>query len=74
MIQINKGIPVPDEAWGSKYPFREMEIGDSFFEAGGTVSKLQNAASHWRKKAGMKFKARQVCEDGVDGARIWRSE
>lgn len=69
MIKIDKGVPVP-EKMGNKYPFSEMEVGDSFYVDGATPNQLQNAASYWRKKAGYKFVARRENE----GARIWRIE
>ncbi len=38
-IQIEKNIPVP-KGIRRKYPFNQMEIGDSFFGVKPTLSKL----------------------------------
>lgn len=69
-IQIDKNVPLPDTKQSSTYPFADMEVGDSFFVEGATPNKLQNAASHWRKKRNMKFAARRE----ANGTRIWRIE
>lgn len=66
--EIQKDIPPP--SGGGGYPFAEMEVGDSFFAADKNANQLQNAASHWRKRMGWKFKTRTEGE----GARIWRIE
>ena len=62
MIQIDKGIPIPNRF---KYPFKDMEIGDSFYltkeEKTYNIHKLA-------KKAGIKVLTRRE----NDGRRIWR--
>jgi hypothetical protein len=74
-FQVEKGVPAPEERGrnATLYPWREMEVGDSFFAAGKTSQKLQSAAWHWRHN-GWKFVARKETKDGVKGARIWRVE
>lgn len=67
--KIEKDVPFPEDSTG-QYPFADMEVGDSFFAADKTAVQLSNAASHWRKRKGWKFKTRT--EEG--GARIWRKE
>ncbi len=67
-FDVEKGIPVPRSASGwVKYPFRQMEVGDSFFVAGATSKTLVNAAQGHRYE-GRKYTVRTV--DG--GARVWR--
>lgn len=54
-----------------KYPFSEMQAGDSIFfpnESLGSLSKPAKAAIAWGGRYGRKFKSRSV--DG--GVRIWR--
>lgn len=67
-FKIEKGVPAPGRR--TKYPFGEMEVGDSFFVEHGNASALSNAACsyarYWKKP--FKYSARRV--DG--GARIWR--
>ncbi len=72
-IKIDKNIPAPTTGAGAppKYPFGEMEIGDSFFIANATGNALISASKNWRKN-GEKYTSRTVTEDGVPGCRIWR--
>jgi hypothetical protein len=74
-IKIETGVPVPTRATRkSKYPFREMEVGNSFFvndkdEVNRTQQKLSAAAAMFCKKnPAYKFKT-QTFDTGV---RIWR--
>jgi len=73
MFKIEKGIPVAQRITGkSKYPFAEMNIGDSFFvpcEEGmskGTRSRLSIAAA--KNKHIMLCTVRKV----AGGFRVWR--
>jgi hypothetical protein len=86
-FKIEKGVRFPghgrSKGYGSKYPFADMKVGDSFAtptaarDATAQANNLRAAARHWAQfhwaqfrgiKA--KFSARVV--DGV--ARIWRIE
>jgi hypothetical protein len=62
---VDKDIRAP--AGGYKYPWDEMEVGDSFF-APVTVKMLSAASWHITKTRGWKFSVRREGE----GARIWR--
>jgi hypothetical protein len=65
-IKVDKNIPLPTNV-SSKYPFKEMKVGDSFLITGKTssqVSYLMNEA----KKHGYKCISRTI--DG--GCRVWR--
>ncbi len=76
--KIDKGIPIPTKAGGgvpSKYPFRAMEVGDSFLaEAPEGMSRRQlriavtSAAAYQQTTYGTKFSVRTVS----DGIRCWR--
>jgi len=69
-FKIDRDVPMPERV--SKYPFGDMEVGDSFFAPGKTTRQLQNAASHHRKN-GMAFRSlSDTDENGTEGARIWR--
>lgn len=74
MISIEKNVPIPEGSVGQlKYPFPDMEVGDSFW-APITSEKLSNATGHWRDKLGHKYSVRtEKAEDGTDGARCWRT-
>ena len=76
MIKIEKGVPVPKNITRkAKYPFREMEVGDSFFitdkvDAERTRKKVSAAATMFCQNKDYKFKT-QTFDSGV---RIWRVE
>lgn len=75
MYEIEEGVPIPELLQGApcKYPFRTMDVGQSFFvpNDGSGVRALQRrvAGSTCRIKD-RKFTVRQV-EGGV---RCWRTE
>jgi hypothetical protein len=80
---IEKGVPIPPPSTGGrkrKYPFDEMEVGDSFtlplsgeIGPGGSdrvVCLLSCAGNRRRKTHGQAFRVRTEREQGV--ARCWR--
>lgn len=67
-IVIEKGIPAP--AARGKYPFAQMEVGDSFFVPGKTSRNFP--LGPYNARLGFGFRARTVTVDGVTGVRIWR--
>ena len=73
MYQIEKGIPAP-EKYGvgrpSRYPFADMEVGDSFFVPDAPANRLACAATWATKRYNRRFITR-VVEHGV---RVWRVE
>ena len=73
-MKIEQGIPVPAPKRGRgrepRYPFADMQPGDSFFAADIKAGSLQHAASRATKAMGWRFTTRQL--DG--GARCWRVE
>lgn len=70
-IAIQKNIPAPPINRVSVYPFREMEVGDSFFVTGVPIAGIHGCARRHRPK---RFACRTVCENGVRGVRVWRVE
>lgn len=70
---IDKGVPIPQAPRGRrpKYPFAQLEVGDSFFVAGESrkiVTNLSRLAHSHKTRHGGDFVTRVV--DG--GARVWR--
>ena len=69
---IEDGIPLPKRKGGPgskpKYPFRQMDVGDSFLCRDVNQKTLSWAARICSKRHGMKFATRKV--DG--GVRVWR--
>lgn len=73
MIAIEKNIPAPTSHPGrpAKYPWHDMEVGDSFFlpNAGRTEQqRLSTRATAFARRRGFKFATRRM--DG--GVRVWR--
>ena len=70
MHTIEKNIPFKAK---SKYPFHDMEVGDSFFT---TLAKsARQRATHYGIRHSMKFVSRKATsEEGEVGIRIWRVE
>lgn len=67
-MKIEKGIPMPEKRGAPrKYPFPDMEIGDSF-EALIEPDALRAAAYKFQKRYGGQFKVRKH----ENGARAWR--
>ena len=72
-MKIEKHIPLPlqpqPRGRRAKYPFGQMDVGDSFF-SDEDRNRLAAASSHAGSRHGKKFIIRSV--DG--GFRIWRAE
>lgn len=74
MIAIEKGLEIPPLTT-KKYPWGEMDIGDSFFVPMGeneekTKNMIRCAAGAFGRRKNMKFSVRKM--DG--GFRVWRIE
>ena len=81
-INIDKGVPTPKPTGGAprKYPFPDMEVGDSFtIPLSGAIdhkgmdtvaTKVRCAACRFARRSGWKFTVRTERADGV--ARCWR--
>lgn len=69
-IKIDKDVPTPSGHWCEnrfKYPFKNMEVGDSFFTDSARVAVSSSAVAYARRN-GVKFTTRS--ENG--GTRVWR--
>lgn len=76
-IKLEKGIPCvgrPGPGIQAKYPFRSMEVDDSFAVPTSQVSTmtLSRTAQVWKTKLGFNFACRKLIEDGVEVTRVWR--
>ena len=84
VIQIDKNIPVTaeTEVWcNTKYPWLEMDIGDSFFQAPFAHedqkvcrSRLVSARANRRKFHGEDYVIAYVIENGIYGVRMWKTK
>lgn len=77
MYEIEKDVPVPESGAcrvrPAKYPFRQLQIGESFFvpvSNGQTTTRLQRTLSSCAARQRVKVQTR-VVENGV---RVWRKE
>ncbi len=82
MIQIDKDIPIPvrkrafianRKQWPEKYPYREMEVGDSFFiphDAYNSSASLRTTLYHSARRMGNNYKITIKQVEG--GVRCWR--
>ena len=77
--KIEKGIPLAPKTQlrRSRYPFSQMEVGDSFFvpveadvELGLLHHRVHSCASYMGKRLGRKFTTRS----NETGVRVWRTE
>ena len=70
-IKVEKGIPIPPTSNRGKYPWLQMEVGDSFFAPGRKTSQI---GSCYNRIVGKTFRSRTRIENGVKGVRVWRIE
>lgn len=71
-IKAEKGIPIPRVSkHPMKYPWNEMEVGDSFIA---TTSTRQSTWWANLRFAPKRFISRTVDENGKPSIRIWRIE
>jgi hypothetical protein len=72
-FQIRQDVPLPEGA-RNRYPFGQLQVGDSFFVPDRTATSLRASAATYRKKnEGWNFTVRDAEVDGTTGALIWRT-
>ena len=69
-IEVEKNIPIPPEKKRNVYPYKSMEVGESFFIPTGKIQIVCNANYRTGKQLNKKFIARKDKE----GVRVWRTE
>ena len=71
-IKIEDNVPYKDERRGSsthsKFPFKDLKVGQSFFVKDFPAPKMNGSISYWQRILGIKLSYRKV--DG--GIRVWR--
>ena len=72
MIQIDKGIAVPDYSIRGRtpiYPWADMGVGDSFFVSNGRVAAFRSTC----RGACVRHKPKKfICRAVEGGVRVWR--
>lgn len=72
-VKIDKNVPIPSaQRKGSKYPWAEMEVDDSFFIPSGKDGKAPKGLYVAAKANNIKITIRTVKEKGKEGVRVWR--
>lgn len=78
MYKIEANIKMPKKPQGTgaktKYPFKGLEVGDSFFVPKAVALNMSGRAHYWGKKLERKYSVRTVTEGGVKGVRAKRTE
>ncbi len=71
-MQIEKNIPIPPRKHGNlRYPWREMEVGDSFLVTGKIAKNFSGQCS----SASYIYKPKKfICAPVDNGVRVWRTE
>jgi hypothetical protein len=67
-FKIDNDVPIPEPRGASKYPFRSMEVGDSFL----AEDKRAGAAASFFARRNKEY--RFACRSVPGGLRIWRIE
>ncbi len=70
MYKIEKNVPPPKAVRKRKWPFSELEVGDSTLILQEERNAAAKAACWYGKRSGKRFALRKV----DDGVRIWRVE
>ena len=68
MIELTKEVPVPEPRIRNVYPYKVMEVGDSFLVPNVKMQIVLNNNYRTGKRLGMQFIARKEGE----GVRVWR--
>lgn len=71
-VKIEKNVPIPPQSWRiAKYPFHEMEVGDSLLIDYQERNAVLGAAKKYGKDTEKDFTSKRVSETE---ARIWRTK
>lgn len=72
MSAIEKNIPLPENHKKPKYPFSDMQVGDSFFIQQGKKKTINASAARYAMLQNPRWKFVLINID--DGCRCWRTE
>ncbi len=75
-MKINHDIPEPENSRRT-WPFKDMQVGDSFFcaETENGFKCLRSAASYHKKlHPPFDYISKKVIENGIKGVRTWRTK
>ena len=70
MLRVEKNRELPKIRVRNSYPYKVMEVSDSFFVEDTSLQVICNSNYRMGKQLGVKFIARKE----KDGVRVWRTE
>jgi len=73
-FDIEKGVPLPEKNVRWKYPFDELEVGDSFFVANKDTTQLSALCKRAGSRLDARFVTAKATKQGKEGVRVWRME
>lgn len=68
-MKIERDIPLPPARNQRRYPYPQLEVGESFFVPEVSQNAIANQAWRWSQKLGRKFETRKR----PGGVRVWRT-
>jgi len=71
---IEKDVPLPQKNVRWKYPFDQLELGDSFFVANKDTTQMSALCKRAGKRYGGRFVTSKAEKDDQTGVRVWRLE
>lgn len=71
---IEKDVPLPEKNVRWKYPFDQMEVGDSFFVANKDTTQMSALCKRAGSRLTARFVTAKVEYEGRSGVRVWRME
>ena len=73
-IAIDNDIPIPEVKHRIRYPFEQMQVGQSFFVPEPRSKTVRSSVGHYQRRSDStaEFITRTLTENGVKGIRVWR--
>lgn len=73
-FKIEKNVPLPEKNVRWKYPFDELEVGDSFFVANKDTTQLSALCKRAGTRLNTRFVTAKATSGDATGVRVWRVE
>lgn len=69
MIKVERNVPLEPPRNRTTYPYRQLEVGESFFVPGAIHATIATQAWRWGKRLERKYETRKR----PGGVRVWRT-
>ena len=73
-FMIEKNVPLPEQNIRWKYPFDQMEVGDSFFVPNKESTQMSALCKRASKRLEARFVTAKAEAGDAKGVRVWRVE